>query len=42
MIIEQALTTTETIDHEVMSQLTTDERETFARITLKIAGLLEK
>ncbi|GAB3722188.1 MarR family winged helix-turn-helix transcriptional regulator [Spirosoma lituiforme] len=42
MIIEQALKTTEAMDHEVMSQLTADERETFARITLKIASLLEK
>lgn len=42
MIIEQALKTTEAMDHEVMSQLTADERETFSRITRKIASLLEK
>lgn len=42
MIIEQALKTTEAMDYEVMSQLTIDERETFSRITRKIASLLEK
>ncbi|RYC71325.1 MULTISPECIES: MarR family winged helix-turn-helix transcriptional regulator [Spirosoma] len=42
MVIEQALKTTETIDHEVMSQLTADERDSFLKTVMKIATLLEK
>lgn len=42
MIIEQAIKTTETIDEEVMSQLTAEERDTFLKTTRKIATLLEK
>ncbi|MBC3787891.1 MarR family winged helix-turn-helix transcriptional regulator [Spirosoma utsteinense] len=42
MIIEQAIKTTETIDEEVMSQLTAEERDTFLKTTRKIAILLEK
>ncbi len=42
MIIEQAIKTTETIDEEVMTQLTPEEREAFLKTTRKIITLLDK
>lgn len=42
MIIEQAIKTTETMDQQVMSQLSQEEREAFVNTTRKIITLLDK
>lgn len=42
MIIEQAIQITETIDHQVMSQLSQEEREVFLATTRKIISLIDK
>lgn len=41
MIIEQAIQTTETMDQQVMSQLSSEEREAFVKTTRKIISLLD-
>lgn len=41
MIIEQAIQTTETMDQQVMSQLSQEEREAFVKTTRKIITLLD-
>ena len=42
MVIEQALQITATMDHQVMSQLSEDERNAFLATTRKIISLLDK
>ncbi|MEZ0485246.1 MarR family winged helix-turn-helix transcriptional regulator [Fibrella aquatica] len=42
MIIEQAIQTTEMLDQQVMSQLSTEEKEAFLSTTRKIITLLDK
>lgn len=41
MIIEQALQTTETLDQQIMSQLSADERDAFLATTRKIIALID-
>jgi DNA-binding MarR family transcriptional regulator len=42
MVIEKALQTTDSMDQEVMSQLTADERDSFLRTMKKITAILDK